>query len=78
MLKEEIEEAYKEEKKNKELSKVKKIIEDKKHRVSNLRSQLCRQLKKVAIILMNSLAEMKEVSTMKKMKNLSAEVKVRL
>jgi hypothetical protein len=44
--------------------------------VSNLRSQLCRQLKKAAIILVNSLAEMEEIATMKKIWNLGAEVKV--
>jgi hypothetical protein len=51
----------------KSLKKNKKILEDKKHRVSNLRSQLYRQLKKATIILVNSLAEMEEIATMKKM-----------
>jgi hypothetical protein len=46
--------------------------------VFNLRSQLCRQLKKAAIIPVNSPAKMEEVATMKKMRNFGVEVKVRV
>jgi hypothetical protein len=87
LLKEEIEEASEEssdlqseiKKMNKQLSKLKKILEDKKHRLSYVRSRVCRQLRKAAIIAVNNLAEMEEVTTMKNMGKLgAAKVKVRV